>query len=345
MSTNTSTDLSAPHPHQLPYYSEFQTIKNIVAYIWPVVICFGLLSNTINIIVFVKSGIKDSVTILLLSLSVSDFCFLSLMTPWLATSLILIFAPNWNWKFDFTITAFLFYWPAFTIYDFSAYVSVFLGITRCACVALPLHFKSMFTRSRTIISVAALFISTILLRIPVLTLFSIGVKLNPLNNQSYAYLERHGAPTKVFFNDILNRTSLPWIAFIIMVACVIIMSVKLIETAKVRQPTVSASTEKNHYQGKQNISNHKMSAKEMRVVQSVVLVCVIFILSQLPFLLYSTARRIFPEFDDGKDFEFLFGISSLMGLTCSFLNASVNIFIYFKYHSKYRSTIRYIIES
>ena len=340
MHNNTSTEMTVPHLHKVPYFSEFHKVQDILVPIWPVIIAFGMLSNTINIIVFVKSGIKDSVTILLLSLSVSDFCFLLFMTPWLVTVLILICAPNWNWKFDFTITAFLFYWPAFTIYDFSAYVSVFLGITRCACVALPLHFKSMFTRSRTIISVAALFISTILLRIPVLTLFSIGVKLNPLNNQSYAYLERHGAPTKVFVNDILNRTSLPWVAFIIMVACVIIMSVKLIETAKVRQPTVSASTERNDNQGKQLDSNHKMSPKERHVVQSVVLVCVIFILSQLPFLLYSTVRLIHPEFDENKKLHFLFGIATQISLTCSFLNASINIFVYFKYNSKYRSTLQ-----
>ena len=180
---------------------------------------------------FVKLGIKDNVTILLLCLSASDFCFLSLMTPRVATEVLINFVPNWKWKFDLSITALLFYWPAFTMYDFSAYVSVFLGITRCACVALPLHFKFMFTKSRTIITVVVLFTSTILLRIPVLTLFSLSVKPNPLNNQSYAYLKGHGGPNEVFVNDILNRISLPWIAFIIMVSCVIILSVNLIEAS------------------------------------------------------------------------------------------------------------------
>ena len=348
MFSNTSTAMTASQPEILPYQSDLKKVLFIMAHIWPVIISFGLISNTINIIVFLKSGVRDNVTILLLCLSVSDFCFLLLMTPRLATVLIRIFVPNWDWKFDFTITAHLFYWPAVTMYDFSAYLSVFLGITRCACVALPLHFKSMFTKSRTVICVVALFISTVLLRIPVLTIHSIGIKLNPLTNHSYAFLVKHGSPTKVLVNDTLIRTSLPWVAFIIMVACVIILSVKLVEASKVRQPTTSASSETNEKpddRGQQSSSKHKMSARETHVVQSVVLVCVIFILSQLPFLLYSTARLIHPEFDVGKKFQYLLGISSQMSLTCSFLNASVNIFIYFNYNSKYRSIVESMIVS
>ena len=343
---NTSIVITASQPDSLPYERDLKKVLYILTHVWPVIISFGLISNTINIIVFLRSGVRDNVTILLLCLSVSDFSFLLLMTPWLATVLIWFFVPNWNWKFDFTITALLIYWPAFTMYDFSAYLSVFLGITRCACVALPLHFKSMFTKSRTVICVVVLFISTVLLRIPMLTIHSIGIKLNPLTNQSYAYLVKHGSPTKVLVNDVLNRTSLPWIAFIIMVACVVILSVKLVEASKVRQLPTSASpetTEKPDDRVQQSRSKHKMSARETHVVQSVVLVCVIFILSQLPFLLYSTARLIHPEFDVGKQFEHLFGISNQISLTCSFLNASVNIFIYFNYNSKYRSTFQSMI--
>ena len=325
-----------------PFQDDLEILLVILIPTWTVVFLFGMVSNVTNIFVFLKSGVNDNVTVLLLCLSVSDFCFLALNAPWLATALITHYAPNYHWTFDKYITIFLLYWPAFTVYDFSAYVSVFLGITRCACVALPLQFKSVFTKSRTIISVVLLLIFTILLRIPVLYIHSIEVKLNPLTNQTYAYLRAHGSAINVLVNDTLNRTSLPWVAFIIMVACVIILSVKLKEASKVRQPTSSGASGIHHrpdIQGQQSISKYKMSAKETRVVQSVVLVCVIFILSQLPFLLYSSARLIHPELDVGKKFHYLFGIFSNIGITCSFLNASVNIFIYFNYNSKYRSAL------
>ena len=345
-------DLTTEIPSQhiksfLPLEREYTILEQSLIPTWLVIFVSGITANITNIIVFIRSGLTDSVTILLLCLSVSDFCFLTLMTPWLATSFILHFAPNWNWRFDMGITAFLFYWPAFTFYDFSAYVSVFLGVTRCACVALPLHFKSVFTKSRTEIGIFALFISAILLRIPMLIGYSIGTKLSPLTNQTYVFLKRHVGRNNFLVNDTLNRTSLPWVAFVIMVACVIILSVKLIETSKVRQSSRSVigsasggTKDKPDTQGQQDTSNSKMSAKETQVVQSVVLVCVIFILSQLPFLLYSTARLIDPEFNSGKKFHFIYSMCTKLSLTFSFINSSINIFIYYNYNSKYRSILK-----
>ena len=327
----------------LPFQYIHRTLELIFNPTWQVISIFGVFSNMMNILVFLKSGVKDNVTVLLLCLSASDFCFLALISPYIATALIVNFSPSWNWKFDINIPLFLFYWPAFAFYDFSAYVSVFLGVTRCACVTFPLHFKSVFTKSGTIIIVVALFISTILLRIPVLSIFSIGTKLNPSTNHTYVYFKRHSNRNSVLVDDTLNRTSLPWVAFIIMVGCVIILSVKLIEASKVRQPARSVGNGINNSQngqGQQVSNKYKMSAKESHVVQSVVQVCVIFILSQLPFLLYTTARLIYPEFDRGKKLNFLFGICTQISLTCSFLNASVNIIIYYNYNSRYRCILK-----
>ncbi|GFR85616.1 chemosensory receptor C [Elysia marginata] len=277
------------------------------------------------------------------------------MTSTVSTSVVSVFAPGWAWKFDRRITSFLFYWPAFTFYDFSAYLSVCLGVMRCACVAMPLHFKLVFTKPRTITTVVVIFIATVLLRIPVLSVHSIGIKINPLTNQSYAYLKVDKNRIKVFINDTINRTSLPWVAFIIMVACVLILSLKLAEASKIRQPHIPVSssglanpgpsTDKQEPRdqsslGNNNTHTHKISTKEAQVVQSVVLVCVIFILSQLPFLLYSSARLIYAEFDEDTHLRFLFGFCSNISLTCSFLNASVNIFVYFRFNSKYRSVIQ-----
>ena len=344
MINNLTTEIPKPDIiSTLPFQHEHGTLELILNPAWLIIFIFGIISNITNILVFLKSGVNDNVTVLLLCLSVSDFSFLIVMTPQLATRFILKFAPNWNWRFDMGITELLFYWPAFTLYDCSAYASVFLGITRCACVALPFRFKSVFTKSRTIKSVVVLFFSTILLRMPVLYIHSIGTRLNPLTNQTYAYLRYHGSPTNVLVNDTLNRTSLPWIAFIIMIACVIILNVKLMEASKVRQSTSSGSLGMKHrpdIPGQKSSSQHTMSSKETRVVQSVVMVCVIFILSQLPFLLYSTARLLQPELDVGKKLRYLFGIFTQISFTCSFLNASVNIFIYYKYNSKYRFELK-----
>ena len=347
MSNNSTAGINSP---PLLFWEEFFISAQILHSLWLIILFFGIFSNTTNVLVFLKSGLKDNFTVLFFCLSISDLSFLVLITPTVTTGFIVLFAPNWLWKFDMRISSFLFYWPAFTFYDFSAYLSVCLGVMRCACVAMPLHFKLVFTKSRTVTAAVIIFILTVLLRIPVLTVHSIGFKLNPQTNQSYAYLKKDGSLIKVFINDVLNRTSLPWVAFIIMVACVVILSFKLIDASKERQNilfapelgTESKATDKQEIQGQQSSSKNgqTMSSKDAQVVKSVVLVCVIFILSQLPFLLYSTARRIYPEFDEDTHFRFLFGFCSSISLTCSYLNASVNIFVYFRFNSKYRLTMK-----
>ncbi|GFN83380.1 chemosensory receptor a [Plakobranchus ocellatus] len=313
----------------LPFRRESYLTSRVLLPTWPVIILFGIFSNTTNIIVFLKTGIKDNVTMLLLSLSISDLTFLVLISATVSTFVIVHFAPTWPWLFDRNVTAFLLYWPAFTAYDFSSYIAVFLGVVRCACVALPLHFKSVFTKSRTLIVLIFILFATICLRIPVLIIHSFHIKTDVSTNRSWLSLKAHDLENRVRINDTLNRNTLPWIAYIVMVVCVVVLAVKLQQTAQVRQSYSNKSSDKP--------GNPGISAKESHVIKSVVLVCIIFIFSQLPFLTYSTARLVYPDFDQGKRLGHLFTVCSLISMTCAFLNASVNIFVYYTYNSKYRS--------
>ncbi|RUS91173.1 hypothetical protein EGW08_001086 [Elysia chlorotica] len=163
------------------------------------------MSNLASICVFLKSGIKDSVTTLLFSLAISDVTFLVLISPTAATYVIFHFAPTYDWPFQTNLTFFLLYWPAFTMYDFSAYISISAGVMRCACVAMPLRFKSMFTRSRTVKLVPALFLLAVLLRTPVLTMFYVAYVRNPLTNRTRVHLLSKNVKILTQINDLLNR--------------------------------------------------------------------------------------------------------------------------------------------
>ena len=139
MNNNISVDVLAIDWYSLPFYRKFVVFSNILTPAWPTLILAGLISNTIYVVTFLKSGVKDSVTTLLLTLSVSDAIFLILIIPTVI---------SWQIKETQTTSTLhlLCYWPAMTFYDYSSYISVFLGVTRCACVVKPLHFKSVFTR-------------------------------------------------------------------------------------------------------------------------------------------------------------------------------------------------------
>ena len=322
-----------------PFRKEFFLTLRLLAPIWPIIILFGLLSNIINICVFLKTGAKDNVTTLLLSLALSDLAFLTLISSTVAGYIIIYLDGSKTVRFGSDILFGLLYWPASTAYDLSALISVSLGVMRCACVAMPLKFKLVFTRSRTIKWVMFLAVLTVSLRLPVLTIHRISWRTDAQTNESVPYLKEVNSAYMLRINDILNRITVVYILYITMITCVIILSLKLYQASKMRR-SFTAGLAKAPDGAPDKPVTQGLSSKDMQVVKSVVLVCTIFILSQLPFLLLSTIRLISPNFDIGQKLQYISGIFNNISLTCSFLNASVNIFVYYKYNSKYKSIFR-----
>ena len=336
--TQNTSKLSDDYTVTYFYREEYQIVLKILAPLWPAIILFGLISNTINIVVFLKAGNKDNVTTLLLSLAVSDLVFLTLISPSMCGYAILSLASSHPWPFDRFILFFLFYWPASTAYDLSAFIAVSLGVMRCACVAMPLKFKLVFTRSRTIKWVMFLVVLAVSLRLPVLTIHRISWRRDPQTNLSSPYLKAVNTAYMSRINDVLNRGIVIYILYITMVTCVVVLSFKLYQASKIRRSCTTRPTETSDQASDKPVVQG-LTSKDVQVVKSVVLVCTIFILSQLTFLTTSTARLIRPSFDEGQQLVFLFGIFIQISLTCSYLNASINIFVYYNYNSKYRSVL------
>ncbi|GFN82686.1 chemosensory receptor a [Plakobranchus ocellatus] len=250
------------------FRSLFFWTSNILTPSWPALILLGLSANVTNIAVFLKTGVKDSITILLLSLSMSDLLYLILMTPKVCSFIIFRYSPDWPWPFDINICMELFYWPAITCYDFSAFMSVWLGVTRCACVAMPLQFKSVFTKARTVKLIVASLVVAVSLRMPIISVYRVEWRTNSNTNTSFAVLAKYNRAVMTRINDILNRNSILYINFIIMIACVSVLSVKLYQASRIRRSCISAhatqqSSEKSNHQGR--------SSRDLHVIQSVVL--------------------------------------------------------------------------
>ena len=322
-----------------PYISEFFLTIKILAPFWPAIILFGVISNIINIVVFLKAGAKDNVTILLLCLAVSDLVFLILITPFMCYFFLRAMIESNSLV---VLIGFLLYWPAFTAYDLSAFIPVSLGVMRCACVAMPLKFKLVFTKARTIKWVMFLVILAVSLRIPVLTTQRLSWRTDPQTNVSspqikavnYVYMSR--------INDILNRGILIYVLYMTMVTCVGILTFKLYQASKIRRSYTTVQPRASDQSPGKPVSQG-LNSKDIQVVKLVVLVCIIFILSQLIFLLKSTARLIRPDFDYDQKFDFLFEILGHISVTSSYLNASLNIFVYYNYNSKYRSVLHFLL--
>ena len=323
------------------YKREYDIFVSVVHLVYPFLLLTGLITNSLNIITFLKAGVNDSVTVLLLTLSISDAIFLCFFAP----SVLGLFL---SWLGTFQIRELnellrILFFPAFTFYDFSAYISVFLGVTRCACVAMPLRFKLVFTLKRTVFSIIVLFCVDILLHIPVLSIYKLKWKTDQLRNTTF--LTVVGESRDVYYykrglNDIINKNTLQVISFIILVLCTILLSYKLYESSKVRSKPASVTGSSKEKDGSNQKKPHELSAKDVRVVQSVILVSSIYIMAQLPSLIYTALRNIHPEFCGGCRYHYLVGISFKTTYVVYLLNASVNILVYYNYNSKYRTVFR-----
>ena len=288
---------------------------------------------------FLKVGARDNVTVLLLSLSLSDLLFLALITPSVCGYIIDGYIWPSPWPFHHHLLVYPLYWPAFTAYHLSAYIAVSLGVIRCACVAMPLKFKLVFTKSRTIKWVFFLVALAVCLRLPVLTIFRISSRKDPITNVSSIYLANINKASMSRINDILNRGFMIWFNYLTMIVCVIVLSYKLYQSSKIRQNCAVQGSQPSN-QDSDKAAAQSMSARDLQVVKSVVLVGSIFIISQLPFVMLSTTRLINPEFDGEASLALLFAIFSQISRTCAYINASINIFVYYNYNSKYRSMLR-----
>ncbi|GFR99622.1 chemosensory receptor C [Elysia marginata] len=248
------------------------------------------------------------------------------------------------WPFHYRLLFFTVHWPAITVYDNSVYISVSLGVMRCACVAMPLKFKLVFTKSRTIKWLMFLIVAAVLLRLPVLTINRIAWRKDPVTNASTVILASKNQVSMSLIMDILNRITIVYITYVIMIGCVLILSYKLYQASKIRK---NCATTKGAYPADKTESEKAavqgLSSRDIQVVKSVVLVCSIFIIAQMPQVIISTTRLIHPEVDYGKRYHFLFSIFNQIIYTCGYLNASVNIFVYYNCNTKYRAMLRSLL--
>ncbi|GFS07786.1 chemosensory receptor A [Elysia marginata] len=323
----------------VPYLKdEYFMVMTGLSYIWPFIFLCGFVSNPINIAVFLKTGANDNVTILLIALACSDLTFLTLISPYVGGFMHFALVRGRPWTFDPKLLLYTLFWPATTAYDVSCFFAVSLSVTRCACVAMPLKFKLVFTKSRTIKWALFVVVLAVLLRLPVLLIYRIAWRTDPVTNVSTMYTAIWKRDQMMRINDILNRNVVMYLAYITMVACVLVLSAKLYQASKIRQScTVKGTQPSEQTPGKPAAQG--LSARDLQVVKSVVLVCSIFIFAQLPFMVYSTVRLINPEFDENKQFAYLSYIMNHLSLTCYYTSASMNIFVYYNFNSRFRSVL------
>ncbi|GFN90451.1 chemosensory receptor c [Plakobranchus ocellatus] len=339
------------------------------------VLTASILTNAVNVIIFILGGLSDGMSWIFLGLSVSDLlhCLFWLMDRVLGMAQVFF---NQHPEVNFLQLNFIISRYARIFYVTSVILTVFAASQKSVCVAFPLTFRFFFTRKRSAICVALIFVSVVISYLPSLTthrlLPTFSVRFNR-TRWRYSARDKALRQSTLDFHNMASFVFLPFISQAIVIFCLLVLIVKLKAAAKTRRemtgggieecdpsgeksadgknnPTMSegkqtpgkasATDASDSKAKKDNQENTNFSDKELRVIKSVSLVCGIFIGGTIPYSLINMTRFIFPPFSDGGSYSSLyFLIVSLQGMWY-YGSTALNIVVYYKYNTKYKKAFQ-----
>lgn len=288
----------------------------------------GLVVNILNVIVFIKQGVRDSVNISLLGLTISDLgslVFLILLnlcwTPPVA-KLDLPFYPQ-------QIMYFLF-WGHVVFTRVTTGTTAWITFERCLCIVSPLKNKSQITPRRTVTFIAALYVIMLSSIAPMFyTSKFIWIFDARKNKTLLGYIkitERSNVDDIVY---VVNNI-LPILFFIFVVICTTILVRKLQSSARWRHKLSSSK-------------NTVISKRDTKVVKMVLIISIVFIICYAPGAIFFIWPLANPEMKiAGAERNFVIAVFSLM-LHMEGINAAANFFVYIRMSSKFKATFQRLI--
>ncbi|KAH9514620.1 hypothetical protein Btru_023108 [Bulinus truncatus] len=288
---------------------------------------FGIVANILNLIVFVKMGLRDTVTISLFGLTLSDLCGL-LTLQWTS----ICFNPLFHYS-DIAIESFEVEYitagvPHVCFTRITGLITAYITLERCLCISLPLKVKSILTPRRTVVIVTLIFTCIIAIAIPGYTVYSLGINFYPARNRSLIGLVFQGNRATVEAIAFASTIVLCYVAFLVVVACTVILVIKLNNQTKWRQVSSSAAPEG---------TATSQTSKDRRVVKMVVTISTMFIVCYMPITLVLIGTMAVPEFGMIGRYENLYHAISSFGYSMESINSSMSIFVYLRMSSKYRA--------
>lgn len=290
-----------------------------------VVSVFGIATNIINIIVFVRQGFKETINISLLGLAISDMgSLVSLL--WLG----ICYNPFFRYSDLPILTVDLQHftggWTHVIFTRITIFITAFITLERCICIVFPLKVKTILTTKRVKIIIIGIYVFLISSMIPMYCIFRFGWKFVLERNRTMIGI--------IYFNNqvIIQTISFhlqliyPALAFTSVVICSAILITKFNQRLTWRNEATS------------NASKAKGNAedRDKQVIKMVLSVAIVFIISFTPSLVLFISMVVLPGMNMGQENQNMFIFSYSVSFMSEAINSSVNIILYYKASSKYR---------
>ncbi|XP_005108562.1 neuropeptide FF receptor 2-like [Aplysia californica] len=302
------------------------------------VFCIG--ANIINMTVFIKIGLEDSITVAFFALAISDLMFVGF---YLAVSVLAMLHNVFKLRqyVQFNSLGFLLVWYSYAFFDASVLITVFLAVQKCACVAIPLLFKKVFTKSRSVVVVVVIYVGTFTWYMPLLSQQGMRDRFDPRTNTTtliYKFPPHIKLMLQLFKS--VSRSVLPGVSLSLIIISVIVLTIKLKQASKFRKASASHGNKDNNKNSDASSTKQNSSSnKELRVIKAVTLVSTIFVVCYIPSIVVSCCQIIFPGLSDKGRYKNMRRLVDEINSVLTTVNSSVNIFIYFYFNTRYREQL------
>lgn len=304
---------------------------------------FGTVTNVINGVIFIGQGIKDCMSLCLLSLTVTN---LITVVFGLLTCLFRFLAfLNVETEFDLFSVLFILTTTTSMVYNISTITTTFIALERCLCVSLPLKFKDFVTYNRTIVILISIYVYDVVVCMPHLLTMRL---ISQYDNQ------KNSTKTVLWFLPIraeVNKFIQGFVLLIVESLCLlVILASTVIMTVTLRRSLQRWTYHRGLQHSERNvrlittgsekeITKQAHSLKKRRVVKTVVILALVsFVCNSLRFIVLMISC-IYPDLQCTQR-NLFYDINGLLFLL-QMINSSADIFVYFVFNSSFR---RYFFE-
>lgn len=289
---------------------------------------FGITTNLINIVVFCKQGLDNTINISLLGISVSDL--VSLITLGWLVACVNPYAEHADLPYVAGEVQYLTGGcPHICFTRATCWITLYITAERCLCIAVPLKVKQIITPARTKIIVISIFVFMILSLVPEYATIYFDWKVTPpWNTSRVGMIFRNSRQNVVGFVFILHAV-LGLTSFFTVILLTSALVVKLKRKATWRKKSTF-----------DNDQSEAISSRDKKTMTMVVLIAGVLIVCFIPGVTLHTAGFFEPGLNLVGKYSNLFHIGWSFAFLFEAINSSVNIFLYYNMSTKYRQTLR-----
>ncbi|KAH9493222.1 hypothetical protein Btru_020926 [Bulinus truncatus] len=254
----------------------------------------GVVSNLINMVIFCRLGLNNSMSVGIFGLSFTDFnvtCYQMVSCCFYLVGFVYPDCPVDPWMMG----GFLFSWAHYIGYLISCWITTLLSVERCYSVVSPFTVRRAFTRKRCVFATIIIYLVHIGTHCPFFAYTQLEWTLvNPQNNRTAILKFRFSEDSAKWelLSDIISGIVLSLLSQAILIVCTVWMIASLRSSSTIRR---YSSQVKQSHDGKEET----LSPKERRMCKTVLSLAIIVSVCNVPRFVTTAAHHIVPGMNHG----------------------------------------------